>query len=106
MSKKNGGRPPLGVALAGFRGYGPLPARLQYHGRKRIGNTKLPGGGFILEDCKSCERMAKAETTIENLKKEAGILGKKLDKLQYWIMTQTAAIAIAVILLLFKGGAH
>jgi hypothetical protein len=57
-------------------------------------------------NCESCERMARAETTIENLEKEAGTLGKKLDRLQYWIMTQTAAIAIAVILLLFKGGGH
>lgn len=55
-------------------------------------------------DCSSCERMARAEQDIEALEKRGEVLEKKLDSLQFWIMTSTAGIAITLVLLLVQVG--
>lgn len=47
----------------------------------------LPGGETPLTQCDSCERMATAEEGIRNLEGDVGVLGKKIDKLNYLIMT-------------------
>ena len=55
-------------------------------------------------DCQSCERMARAEENIESLERGVVCLEKKLDRLQYWIMTSTAGIVVTLLVLLYQVG--
>ena len=61
-----------------------------------------------MTDCISCERMAKAETAIENLEERGRVMEKKLDRFQYWFMglmgTSILSLILLVANLLDKGG--
>jgi hypothetical protein len=63
-----------------------------------------------LTDCKSCERMASAETKIENLEAVTGGMDKKVDGLKNWIIgllgTSVLSLILLVANLVSKGGAH
>lgn len=59
-----------------------------------------------MNDCQSCERMKEAETEIKNLKEDARDMNKKLDKLQWWIMTTFAAVTITLVVNLLKVGGN
>lgn len=55
-------------------------------------------------DCISCERMATAEAKISNLEGDMVEMNKKLDKLQWWIMSTAAGVAVTLVVNLVKGG--
>jgi hypothetical protein len=63
-----------------------------------------------LTDCKSCERMASAETKIENLEAATGSMEKKVDGLKNWIIgllgTSVLSLILLVANLVSKGGDH
>jgi hypothetical protein len=69
-----------------------------------------PAGGYFyaevnaLQDCTSCERMATAEAKISNLEGDLMEMSKKLDKLQWWIMSTAAGVAVTLVINLVKGG--
>ena len=54
-------------------------------------------------DCTSCERMKGAETEIRNLKEDNREMGKKLDRLQWWIMSTAVGVAVTLVVNLVKG---
>lgn len=53
----------------------------------------------MLTDCTSCERMAKAETAIENLEERGRVMEKKLDRFQYWFMGLMGTSILSLVLL-------
>lgn len=55
-----------------------------------------------MTDCRSCERMAKAETAITNLKGDNERMEKKLDKLHWWITTTAVGVGITLLLNIIK----
>jgi len=57
-------------------------------------------------DCTSCERMATAEAKISNLEGDMVEMGKKLDKLQWWIMSTAAGVAVTLVVNLARGGGN
>ena len=57
-----------------------------------------------MQDCTSCERMAVAEAKISNMEGDLMELDKKIDKLQWWIMSTAAGVAVTLVINLVKGG--
>ena len=90
-------------------GCDPVPAKTEYHDCRGVSNQHfpfcnyLPGGGALTDYCTSCERMATAETKITNLEGDMKEMGKKLDRLQWWIMSTAVGVAVTLVVNLVKG---
>lgn len=56
-----------------------------------------------MTQCDSCERMAKAETSIQNLEVDVGVLSKKIDKLLYWILGIMGTSVLTLVAIIAKG---
>lgn len=48
--------------------------------------------------------MKEAETEIKNLKEDTRDMSKKLDRLQWWMMTSAASAVGTLLVVLFKEG--
>lgn len=50
--------------------------------------------------------MATTETKITNLEGDMKEMGKKLDRLQWWIMSTAVGVAVTLVVNLVKGGVN
>jgi len=63
----------------------------------------LPGEVELLNDCTSCERMAKAEEAIQNLKGDMSDMDKKLDRFQYWFLGLLGTSLLTLVAVMVEG---